>query len=745
MAEVEKLLKKHRLLTLTGPGGSGKTRLALAVAREVLDGYEDGAWLVELAPLSDPELVPQAVASVLMVREAPGRSLLETLAEHLRSKTALLVLDNCEHLVGASASLAEALLRRCPDLSILATSREALGVEGETLFVVPPLSLPDPRHLPALDGLSDYEAVYLFAERARAVRPGFEITEENAVSVAKVCHRLDGMPLAIELAAARARALSVEQISSRLDDAFRLLTGGSRTASAHHATLRATMDWSYDLLSTDEKVIFGRLSVFAGGFSLEAAEAVCAGGSIGEGEVLDLLSSLVSKSLVLVEEQDGETCYGLLETVRQYASERLEESGEAEEVGGRHARHYLALAEEAEPELVGTRQEAWMGRLEAQHDNLRAALSWALAHEDAELGLRLGGALGEFWHMRGHLGEGRGWLEAVLAKGGGPEAARAKALGKAGWISWEQGDYERSIATNEEGLALARQGGDRAAIALALSTLGVGELELGKAGRAAALFEEAMALQRASGDTAGLVRTISFLGFAAVIGHDYERAAALHEEGLGLAREAADASTINVSLLTLGAQAHLGLGDHRRARALYEEGLALARRLRLKHYIATLLHAPAMSAVAEGRPERAARLWGAAEALREAIGAILTPTERSYYGPHIGAARSRLGDELSWEAAWAEGRAMTQEEAIEYALATEGSATSRSGDAPSSLSERETEVLSLVAEGLTNAGVARRLYLSPHTVNRHLRSVYRKLGVSSRAAASREASKRGLI
>jgi predicted ATPase len=326
ISEVGRMLEDARLLTLTGPGGSGKTRLALAVASEVVEEYEDGAWLVELAPLSDPELVPEAVASVLGVREATGSPLLETLADHVRSRTILLVLDNCEHLIEACAGLVEELLRSCPNLSILATSREALGVEGETIFVVPPLSLPDPRRLPAVDGLSHYEAARLFVERARALRPSFALTEQNAVAVAQICHRLDGMPLAIELAAARVRVLSVEQIAKRLEDSFALLTGG-RSTLAHHGTLGATMDWSHDLLSEEERVLFRRLSVFAGSFALEVAETVGSGGGIGEGEVLDLLSSLVNKSLVLVTERDGEARFRMLETVRQYASDKLEEAG----------------------------------------------------------------------------------------------------------------------------------------------------------------------------------------------------------------------------------------------------------------------------------------------------------------------------------------------------------------------------------------------------------------------------------
>src|SRR5829696_434443 len=432
ISEVGRLLAEARLLTLTGPGGSGKTRLALAVASEVVEGYEDGAWLVELAPLSDPELVPEAVASVLGVREATGSPLLETLAEHLVSKSMLLVLDNCEHLIDASASLAEVLLRRCPNLSILATSREGLGITGEATFAVPPLSLPDPRRLPDPEMLPRYEATRLFVERVRAVKQDFSLTEGNAVAVAQVCYRLDGIPLAIELAAARARVLSVEQISSRLDDSFRLLTGG-RAVLARHRTLTATMDWSHELLSTEEKALFRGLSVFAGGWTLEAAEAVCNGEGLEREDLLDLLASLVDRSLVLVSERDGEVRYRLLEVVRQYAAEKLEVAGEAGPLGERHAKYYLALAEDAEPELRGARYGAWLGRLEAEHGNLRAALRWFLYRDEAELALRLAGALGEFWYLSGQVSEGRQWLEEALAgREAASEAVQAKALTWAG-------------------------------------------------------------------------------------------------------------------------------------------------------------------------------------------------------------------------------------------------------------------------------------------------------------------------
>src|SRR5919202_492349 len=404
IAEVKRLLLlegKDRLLTLTGPGGCGKTRLALKVAFEVVQEFEDGVWLVELSSLSDPDLVPQAVAFALGVREAPERSLTEVLTEHLKSKKMLLVLDNCEHVIDACAALADALLRACPELRILATSREALSIAGEATWLVPPLSLPDPEHPPPVEDLAGYEAVRLFLERAAAVSSRFELTERNAPAVAQVCRRVDGMPLAIELAAARARVLSVEQIASRLEDSFRLLATDSRTALPRQRTLRATIGWSHELLSQEEQALFRRLSVFAGGFALEAAEGVCAGVGIERDGVLDLLTHLVDKSLLLVAQQGGEEArYRVLETVRQYGAEKLKESGDEPEIRRRHADFFLKLAEEAEPGLMGPEQGEWLERLEQEHGNLRAALMWSLGGGNQELGLRLAAGVGRFLHPR---------------------------------------------------------------------------------------------------------------------------------------------------------------------------------------------------------------------------------------------------------------------------------------------------------------------------------------------------------
>ncbi|MGH3090644.1 MAG: ATP-binding protein, partial [Rubrobacteraceae bacterium] len=403
ISEVKGLLEGTRLLTLTGSGGCGKTRLALEVAADVAKDFDDGAWWVGLASLSDADLAPKAAASALGARERPGRTLTEALSDHLRYRKLLLVLDNCEHVIASCAALADALLRFCPGLRVLATSREALGVAGEVSWPVPSLSLPDPGHPPSSESLARYEAPRLFVERAAAST--FAPTKRSAAAVAHLCHRLDGIPLAIELAAARTRVLSAEQIDARLDDCFRLLTTGSRTALPRQRTLQATMDWSHDLLDRDERTVFRRLSVFAGGFTLEAAEKVCAGDGIEEEDALDLLARLVDQSLGVFRGEGGEARYRLLETIRQYGGEKLRESGEARATRRRHADFFHSLAEEAKPKLVGTEQASWLERLETEHDNLRATLGWLEEEGEAERGLRLATALLRFWWFRGHLAE----------------------------------------------------------------------------------------------------------------------------------------------------------------------------------------------------------------------------------------------------------------------------------------------------------------------------------------------------
>jgi predicted ATPase/DNA-binding SARP family transcriptional activator len=669
VAEIKDLLSSTRLLTLTGPGGCGKTRLALAVASDLAGSFDDGAWWVGLASLSEPELVPQEVASALEVRETPGRSFVEALADHIRPRKMLLVLDNCEHLIEACAELVNALLGSCPDLHVLATSREALGVAGERAWLVPPLSLPDPHHPPPIQELTRYEAVRLFVERAKEVASGFAATEENAPVLVRLCRRLDGMPLALELAAARVRVLSVEQIDARLDDAIRFLTGGSRTSVPRQQALRAAMDWSHDLLGQDERALFRRLSVFAGGFTLAAAEEICAVGNIEKGEVLDLLTYLTDKSLVLVAEQDGETRYRMLETIRQYGREKLEESGEAEEVRRRHVALFLRLAEQAEPQLKGREQVAWLERLETEHDNLRAAMTWLLERGAVGTVVRFAWALWFFWYLRGHQGEGYRYTGEVLEKSGDLTTDMlAKAICVRAIMSYGLDSFERTMRLFEESAALFRRVGNKSGLAIALGGVGVGALPQGDMERATAALEEGLKLYREIGDKWGISETLGYLGMIPLNTGDYRKATRHFEEALEISREIGNRHSGYVSSYNLALIAR-AQGGYERAVRLYVEGLRLVVEVGDRADIAYCIEGLAELVGERDDAERAARLFGASEALLEAVGAPLyvQVQDRGSIERAVEALRSRL-DETTFEAAWAEGRAMTLEQAIDYAL-----------------------------------------------------------------------------
>jgi predicted ATPase/class 3 adenylate cyclase len=712
MEEVKSLLGRTRLLTLTGSGGCGKTRLALQVAADVLEPFPDGVWLVELAPLSDPALVTQEVARALGIPEQAGQTIQQTLTDSLQSRRLLLVLDNCEHLLPACAQLTAALLRSCPHVKALTTSRESLGVAGELTYRVPSLSSPDPKQTQTPRSLSQYEAVRLFHERAQFHRPDFAVTSQNAPALAQVCYHLDGIPLAIELAAARVRLLSIEDINNRLDNRFRLLTGGDRTALRRHQTLRAAIDWSYDLLTEPERRQLSRLSVFVGGWTLSAAEQVCSGDGIEEWEVMDLLTSLTDKSLVIAEEQEDAVRYRLLETVRQYAAERLQERGETETVRSRHRDWSLALAEEAEPQLFGPEQVLWMGRLEAEHDNLRAALAWCEADsEGAEAGLRLAGALGEFWSVRGHYREGREHLGRALGReeAQARTAARAKALNGAGVLANGMDDWALVRALHEESLSIRRELGDRQGIARSLNDLGNVALEQGEYASAQTLFQESLGLHRASGDRRGIAMALgnlgsmarlqeayaearsmyeeclvifkelgdrgsiavrlTYLGIVAFGQGDYASACALHEESLSLYREIGNMNGIAWSLENLGIVAS-AQGDFVSARALLEQSLSIRRELGHGLWAVGGLEELAAVLLAQGYVQNAVRLWGAVAALRESAGSPQPPSGRERYAHQMAQARSAL-DEAVFAAAWEEGRAMPWKQAVAYALETQ--------------------------------------------------------------------------
>ncbi len=622
LRELSGLLSTTRLLTLTGAGGMGKTRLAFRIAANAAANYPHGVWLVRLDAVADGALVCAAIAEVLDVREQPGRSLLECVTQAIGSRHLLLVVDNCEHLIQACAELAEALLKACPQLQILATSRESLNVAGERAWSVPPLSLPEPHQVASANQLSLCEAVRLFIERALSARPSFALTDKNAPAVALLCRRLDGIPLAIELAAARVKALSVEEIAHRLDDCLRLLTVGSRTALPRQQTLQAAFDWSYDLLSEPERVLFRRLGVFSGGWTLETAEQVCAREGIALEDVLDLLSSLVDKSLVTAEERDGAVRYRLLETMRQYALDRLERGGEAEALRRQHAQYFLALAEQAEPQLSGAGQLHWVERLEVEHDNLRAALRWCVHGRDAERGLRFGAALWRFWRIHGHLTEGRDRLTQVLGLScdGMPSRPRAMVLNAASVLARYQCDFTVASLLLEESLAIFRELGDQRGIADVLNNQGVWARHQGNYTLASCLHEESLAIRREIGDQWGIASSLTTLGHLAFAQRDYAQGRTLYERSQVIFRELGDLWWLG---MVLNAQGDLAQeqGDYMAAASLYEEGLAVARKVGGMQSIARCAEGLAQVAAAQGQAGRALRLAGAAARVRQTIGA----------------------------------------------------------------------------------------------------------------------------
>ncbi|MGQ0569170.1 MAG: ATP-binding protein [Armatimonadota bacterium] len=621
MANVKQVLSRDRLVTLAGSGGCGKTRLAIEIATDLVDAYRDGVWLVELATLSDPGLVPQRVASVMRVREQPGRPLHVTLSEHLKPKHLLIILDNCEHLVRACAQLAELVLRACPDVHILTTSRERLGVGGEVTYRVPSLSLPNLDRVPPFEALTQSEAVRLFVDRATSVMPRFQLTRDNAPLVAHICQRLDGIPLAIELAAARVKVLALDQIALRLNDRFRLLVGGSRTAPTRQQTLRAVMDWSYVLLPEKERVLLGRLSVFAGGWRLEAAESICAGGSIENEGILDLLSELVDKSLVIVDEQAGEIRYRLLETVRQYGQERLLESGQDAPVRQRHRDWFLGLAERAEVELRGAAQSTWLKCLEVEHDNLRAALEWSQAEAGTgEAGLRLAAAMGRFWWMRGYLTEARGWLEGVLKqRGDATSASRARALLEAGRLAWAQSDYTAAGTFLEQSLALSRGFGDRPGIADALNMLGLVAWVQSEYSIAHARYQEGLVLSRDLDDRRRVATLLNNLGRVSMAQGDHAAADSFHRQSLEIYQTMGDIHGIAISLHNLGLTAAAQDRDEE-ARALFEESLRIRQELGDRHNVVYSLNSLGLVAYRQGRFQQAAELSEESLALSRELG-----------------------------------------------------------------------------------------------------------------------------
>jgi predicted ATPase/class 3 adenylate cyclase/Tfp pilus assembly protein PilF len=654
-----------RLLTLSGVGGTGKTRLALQVAADMVDEFEQGVFFVPLAPLSDPGLVLQAIAQAFGVRETAGRSLKDQLQDHLHDKQILLVLDNFEQVIDA-ASLVSDLLTAAPRLKVLITSREVLRLYGEANYPVPPLSVPDPHRLPPLDRMTQYEAVALFIDRALAVAPDFAVTNENAPAVAEICHRLDGLPLAIELAAARARVLPPQRMLAELSHRLTFVTGRARDLPTRQRTLRGAIDWSHDLLSGDEQKLFRRLGVFVGGCALEAIESIC--NLENDLRVLETLDSLVGKSLLKQAETRGQPRFTMLETIREYSREKLLAVGDAEKLQNRHRDYFLALAVEAAPKLVGAAQAEWFERLDVEHDNLRSALESSLSEADPNDSLRLCSTLQRFWWTRGHLSEGRAWCARALAgpEAGEPTPERAKALSGSGLLAFWQGDYPAARAQHEECLAIWRQRADQRGIGISLNNLGMVARSQGDYAAARTLYEESLAM-RDIGDRWGKGASMMNLGNVAAEQGDYGGARAWLEESLATFRELGDGVAIATALENLGNVAY-AQGELASARALHVDSLTMRRQLGDKLGTVISLERLATVIAALRVPLRAARIWGVAERLRAEIGSSLEPKERSQHDERVAAARVAARDTAAFDRAWQEGGAMSLEPALEYAL-----------------------------------------------------------------------------
>jgi predicted ATPase len=714
--EIKKLIASNRIVTLTGSGGAGKTRLGLQVGTECLNQFSNGVWLAELAPVTDPTLVPQTLLSIFNLREDSHRSVLEVLIEYLRAKTLLLILDNCEHLIEACAQISEDLLHACPKLKILASSREALGIAGEVAYRVPSLNTPNPTDLPPLDKLEKVDSIRLFIERAATAKPGFALTNDNASFVAQICYRLDGIPLALELAASRAKVLSPEQIASRLDDRFRLLTGGSRTALPRQQTLRAMIDWSYSLLSEEEKTLFRKLAVFVGGWTLEAAESVCGEARSGV-DVLDLLTRLVDKSLVFTEESTDEIRYHRLETIRQYSREKFFETDEVEAVRDRHLDYFVQFAELVDENLKGRHQLTWQSRMSAEQDNLRAALEWGVS-KNPDSALSIAGAANLFWTAGGYSAEGFRWTQKALRqveKIALPEGltmekrlvARARALRGLTRLYLSLGDNANAKRAAEESVALYRQSQDRRGLAFALVVLAYPLEFLGERVEAEAALQESYAIACAEEDVYGICRSLNRLArVIADLHHDLDLAQRYLEESLRMAREAglrsqeaqsseilgfiaADrteydearthfresmrvyqeiGATFN-ALLEKSNLAHLErrIGNYEDALEHYRETIIAFRNIGQTGAVLHQLECFGFIALAQNQNERALKLFAAANRLREQADRPMTPAEQIYFDEQLTDLREKM-DLMKFDSIWSQGFGMTMEQAIDMAL-----------------------------------------------------------------------------
>jgi predicted ATPase/class 3 adenylate cyclase len=707
--EVMHLLEISRLVTLIGPGGAGKSRLALQLAADLLEEFSQGVWLVDLAALSDPELVTQSVAGALSVREETQRPLIETLSEHVRDKDLLLILDNCEHIVEGCARLSDEILRASLGLKIMATSREALRIGGEHTYPVFSLTTPDPMDMPAIDKLAQFDAVRLFVERAVAVSPAFMVDNTSAPAVAEICYRLDGIPLSIELAAARVGVLPVDMILARLDDRFRLLSKGDRTVLPRHQTLAAVIDWSYDLLSHDECMLFRRLGVFVGGWTLDAAEAVCCGGRIEECAILELLTSLVEKSLVQIDHSNQESRYRMLETVRQYALDKANSANETEELKYRYVKYYLDLVEVGEQKANRESESTIPKQLAVDLENFRTALNWSFQDPTSygDAGLRMAGSLWIVWWTIGYLNEGRDWLEKAIREFPAVVAPRAKALTNAGCITWQQGDYPiageylneaieiyRNHATDDRGglanamhmyghvvfdqkdypgarnyfeasLSIFREINDQPLIVTLDSDIGNIDYHEGDYKSAREKYEECLEISRKMGDQSLVAVNLLRLGNIYRLEGDYERACVLYEESLGSIREMEWNLELASNLHRLGFVAQFR-GDYQKAAELFSESLEMQQDMGNKQGIAECLAGLAGLAIAVGKMEQGVKLFAATEEFLNEFGAPLGPADRAEWERDLSSAREQLGKQ-AFPHLWSEGSDYSLEKALAQA------------------------------------------------------------------------------
>lgn len=737
LKEAKDKLSASRLVTLAGVGGVGKTRLAFRVAADTRRAYSDGVCLVELADLNDTALLMDMVAGALMMRERSAQPLEDSIIEYLAERHLLLVLDNCEQLVEAVAGLAEMLLRNCPHLRILATSREPLGIGGETVLRVPPLTIPDTDHGPSLHVLSRYDAVTLFAERAAEAVPGFEVTADNRLAVASICQRLDGLPLPIELAAARLRVMSAEQILDRLVDRYKLLTTSSRGTPTRHQTLRLSMDWSYDLCAPKEQLLWSRLAVFAGSFELDAAEAICADGLAPE-DLLDGVASLVDKSILTREETGGVARFRMLDTVRDYGREKSEQAGECTSLRRKHRDWYLNLVLEMEAEWVSPRQLGWIARIEREQPNLREAMEYALSDatdRDDQVGLRIATALYPFWLAHGLLTEGRRWLDRTLAQQPHlPTAVRVNALYADSLLAEQQGDFHAGTDLVEEARTLAHHVADPVIHARVAQAEGLLAVSVGDLSRASTLLKKALELFEAQGDyLQARIGILMAFGWTFELQGDTARAIACHNQVLEITALHGESMYRTYTLWAMGV-AVWRQGDGARASEYLKQGLRLSRQLDDPVMAASCLEALAWIEGDEQNTKHAVVLMGAAEALRHAVGSptVRFPRLLTHHQECERSARRALGDR-AYSAASREGRALSFGEAVAYALGERARAAPPSPSTLTDLTKRERQVAELVAQGLTNKAIADKIVISQRTAQGHVEHILAKLGFTSRA------------